>query len=1330
MAIENAPERPAARESQETPSRPADQPSVTSVADVREQTNAATSERVIATRQMEDEGKLPKLTLSQPAISVESTLVNRALSGYSPDIATLGRVLQPMSSEDRKNLETDYKGRYGREFRDDLKAKLSPTDYAAQVAILDRKDGKTNLLGAVGVALETTRVDSVEGQKLLRATLETLDGKRLAGLDAESRRTTGKGFLQTIVDDPSVSKENKDIIRTMALGSQPRLAGAREEGVELDGKRYAVSGTDRRTSQDVVAMANSALQAKDLRMFKDVVGDESPAAQAALKLMQRDTAFTARFQETFQNGRSASERQVAEDIRTEGRVSLATIVQGNSNVWLGLLDNPGNTDLALSNATARERRDYTAGRELVRQAEKAGTTPEQLARTPEQQDQLAYTRKIDAGFDKTLARWDDGYGILGENERKIKDDQRRKSIWQDQLEHGGKTLISQLAQTEVRDSSQHTTDQLMGITERMSREDYTRLHGNPAELEKYTAQLSRSLDSYATPIERQRILDMVAAKANAPTYESSLGIKRSVTDVMADNTNTHWFGRADTYNNDKVVERLASMSPTDAQRYKNNTDGFRDTVDKFVREQLTEPSAQRYLADSTLRQVATTGKPPVLDAVQQVLNNKLSGADSATQVRDLEKVLQDKTTVAKLKQVEEAAALGGGEVFRRMQADPSFAESFKLAGALKESVPGVSNPMSWRMALEDGKIPPGIKFSMGVPITGLYEDFAKGPQERRDNVGFSADQRQILDSVVKQGGKLSLADEMRSFVIGDGAKFQDFKDRLGQLTLSDREKLKSEYADKYKSSLDNDFLSRVDKPRQLEYTNLLSASTRDGVQDFVDRTKLAAVTGSSADASSFTLERSVQQNQSVLAEFAKMREKLPEEKQKMLDQFFSEAKLQAVQSETAKAELIYNATVAAAILISIPATAGLSAGALAALVPLAATGGAAYRVGLMKAVQGGDFDSSTRNLVNQAVIGGLDALLVVAPGAIIGRGAKGAAELAPATRAELQAFLKEVKGGAGVTGSELVPAAGRAVVPAASGEVAAAGGTRGLPSLPGRAVSRSAEGSKVLEGEIIPPVKPLRLETGPRPSITIEGTATRVEAEAGRELAPTTGRAVVPAARSSEVATTGTRGLPSVPGRAVGRTTEGSRVLEGEIIPPVKPLRLEAGPRPFITIEGVATRVESEAAREAGSVTRGIRVSEALARPVLSAAGIVAAHRMEGSEQRTEARAPISDAKTAQPYKPNDAVVQAATVRRGEGPWQSAERILKTDGQKHTLEEVRALTKAIQQVYGNNAANPDMKSLKVKHNFVTETAQAYDSLIKAVKDERVRTLLIKMSSST
>lgn len=93
---------------------------------------------------------------------------------------------------------------------------------------------------------------------------------------------------------------------------------------------------------------------------------------------------------------------------------------------------------------------------------------------------------------------------------------------------------------------------------------------------------------------------------------------------------------------------------------------------------------------------------------------------------------------------------------------------------------------------------------------------------------------------------------------------------------------------------------------------------------------------------------------------------------------------------------------------------------------------------------------------------------------------------------------------------------------------------------------------------------------------------------------------------------------------------------------------------------------------------------------------------------------------------PNSKLTELATVRKGEGPFHSAERILAAAGGKHGIDEVRALTKALKTIY-NDEGHGDLKDLKVKHNFVTE--KNFNKLIESVNNDKVREALKKMAAA-
>lgn len=92
---------------------------------------------------------------------------------------------------------------------------------------------------------------------------------------------------------------------------------------------------------------------------------------------------------------------------------------------------------------------------------------------------------------------------------------------------------------------------------------------------------------------------------------------------------------------------------------------------------------------------------------------------------------------------------------------------------------------------------------------------------------------------------------------------------------------------------------------------------------------------------------------------------------------------------------------------------------------------------------------------------------------------------------------------------------------------------------------------------------------------------------------------------------------------------------------------------------------------------------------------------------------------------PNADLIKMATVRNGEGPWHSAERILKAGGGKADLDEVRALSNALKTVY--KESHGDLNDLHSKHEFINK--DNFKKVMENVKNPRVREILKKMSAA-
>lgn len=143
---------------------------------------------------------------------------------------------------------------------------------------------------------------------------------------------------------------------------------------------------------------------------------------------------------------------------------------------------------------------------------------------------------------------------------------------------------------------------------------------------------------------------------------------------------------------------------------------------------------------------------------------------------------------------------------------------------------------------------------------------------------------------------------------------------------------------------------------------------------------------------------------------------------------------------------------------------------------------------------------------------------------------------------------------------------------------------------------------------------------------------------------------------------------------------------------------------------------------------RAVPYIDAIENARVVTAPAVALHNAESVAQDLQEQQPeVQPVVEAAPL-PSKQLIELATVKRGEGPWQSAERILAASGQKFGVDEVRALTRAIQAVYkAEHGGNGDMSGLKVKYNFITN--DNYDDLMAALKSEEVKAILAGMALS-
>lgn len=1264
----------------------------------------------------------PVAKLSPEAINASADLIKDKLTNYlfligAPDIDTVARTIGPMSQADRQALEATYQQKFRISLRDELVIQIGEGEKFATIeAMLNRKDGSTNLAGNARIALEAMKEDPERGMRLLRSTIAPLNSAQSAEMQASYRQAYGEPLSTNIqeITASRVGADQKAIFATL------------------------LKGVDKINSADIVEMAKRAVQSRDLPMFAGVMAGDLPANVEARAALNGDSDFVAAMRKSFgttARGRGLVQNPIAEDYLREGRVSLATILKADTAAILPYFQNAANSDLVFSNATGKERRDYVQGKELV----KSGTEP----KTAQEQEAKRFYEFIEKNIQGSASG-------------------TRQDVLRDELLHGGRTLISGLA--ELHRSSTfgfgggHTTNELMTRVENISASEWNLLK-DPA----YKANLTESLKSYATADEQKQVLALIEAKLNPPnltagqsaTFEQSQKVQRPLDQYIQ-----NYISSAATKTSE-ALGHIERMTPADAARYQSDP-AFKATVNNFASQYLTDRSTgnvpAQLLTSRLLEQTAQTGKPPVLGELDQFLKARAERIDSDTlldgraankaqleTIGKVEDLMKDPTLLARMQNV--LAVQQGEKQGIVSNEDDLLYKTFSAT---------LGTPGNFAYLLTDGKgqsyIGTKVALSGGLAgdwLVGRYPDLAKLPEADRnriraslplaeqkvlDNViaqngkaelsdslrslvidggslkdfqadlaklsneqqaqlkadytrkyngdldkdlfssisqreGLSPEKQQVLRNTIAQNGQPQLVDDLRSFVLGSDKKFEDFQGQLASLSLPQKQELKSEYQKRYGSTLDNDFLSKVDSAHTEQYSRYLTASDTDGMQSFFERmNKFAPL--AVGDGTSLSQERMLQINEGVLKQFNVNMEKLPPAIQEALADYYSKTYQNNLDSNEKYAHFVADVTlttasIAAAIALAGP-TGGISMAALATregatlaakLVVAGATAGAIARPTMIAAMENGTFDYSVENLAKEGLIGAVQGAMI-APIGLGGKVAIATQEAKPAASAivkettEATVAQRVVSNGVEREVVEQV-AAPVAIEPAMALEVAA----RNPKPVVAPVMERRAA-SEVIE-----------------PAVVERAAAERAAAErAAAERAAAERAATEQAAKQTVI----TPAVAPLIAPVIART-----VIPG-LVPEIKP-----EPQQKTTAADTVPDIELE--------------------------------------PRPKPEAPEKEA-TPEPValKPSENLIKLATVRRGEGPWQSAERILATDGKRHSVAEVRALTRAIQATFkADNNGNGDMSGLKVKYNFVT--ANNYQALVNAVQDQNVKNLLLGLA---
>ncbi len=191
-------------------------------------------------------------TLTQSSVEAKAQALHDAIhSGIiAGDADTVLQTLGNLSESDRQAVkqqyDKDFAGGNEGSLLTEAKRSLYDADYKAVETVLDRKDGKTNLVGDVAVAMALAKNNPEKGNELLVSTLKSLNTDQIRDLQADYKSKYNVDLNDAIRSNPSIA----DSIKNSDNGN--------------DTLTLLEKGSDKRDSADLLKLAENAIKAKDV----------------------------------------------------------------------------------------------------------------------------------------------------------------------------------------------------------------------------------------------------------------------------------------------------------------------------------------------------------------------------------------------------------------------------------------------------------------------------------------------------------------------------------------------------------------------------------------------------------------------------------------------------------------------------------------------------------------------------------------------------------------------------------------------------------------------------------------------------------------------------------------------------------------------------------------------------------------------------------------------------------------------------------------------------------------------------------------------------------
>ncbi len=885
------------------------------------------------------EPKPPDRNEMEKAADAIENACNGGWTGAGTDKKTIYAILEGKTEAERKVIDEIFREKYGKKYGDkgdgsdwgleeEFRDEMEGADLDKALNLFWKKDGKADDSGRIHTAL-VERAQWVEGrsdetcEKDIRDTLATINSKQIEELAKEYRQRYATSLRDALMNDPN-------------------LSAATKESVEI-----YLKGTDKRTADDTLKLADIAIREEDIDMFQEAMRDASPEARKRFI----DDGGEKRMKDAFGGVFSDSDLFRAKEYAEKGSLSTATKIRDNTS-WSG--DNEKAIEQSIAEMTAEQRKAYLDGRNLANGKEAPGLNQEQKALALKTYQDIN-SALIDAGNENEVAKWGD------------------------QIANKGGSLVSRLAahRGSIYDDSMHD---VLSTIEEMPEADWKRLKADP----EFRKEIERALGTYFDEDEMKRARAVFDAKQKAETFdEAKSSGRRSVLAAVADNTGT--FNNKET----NIYDSIEKMTPEEQRRYRDDPE-FRKQLDDAVKNAL-DAGAERDTAFGMLDRVAAGEKPT--RGIVEKLNAHAADTDTdeAAVIRDLRKAFADdpalRDRINNPKTPEDHLLSAQFDTALRRALDPSEYERY-------------AKPL-----LETGHLSLEVQIELNQGTfdddeQGVYKDALalaseKNPQaqaerqrlltdqEYQDRVFhyISADERKVALYALEQG-KMLPEDVVRSHLLGAGTGETEVKEALAGLNADQVAQLKRDYARKYgedltyclldemggKDATDVKRATRVDPLTAREAFNQSRDDiyqSRDGVGKWwVDN--VWDGTGYMTDDAANKFAAAMAKSSAEFKELSPEQQKeLRDQAQKSLDLF--------VESKGAAADMAVDGVIIAAAIAGAKFTGGVSL----ALLTKTALAGAAFKVAAKSTVMGADYDWASSQVVVDALTGGVDAATIV-----------------------------------------------------------------------------------------------------------------------------------------------------------------------------------------------------------------------------------------------------------------------------------------------------------------------------------------------------------------